>query len=153
MSSKLSLVRTSSNHPDFIQLVQLLDQDLAIRDGAEHVFYAQFNKIAALNEVLVAYLDLKPVSCGAFKTLGKNQAEIKRMYTLPEVRGQGFAAEVLGELEKWARELGFDECVLETGKKQPEAIRLYEKCGYTLIPNYGQYIGIENSVCMKKILR
>ncbi len=76
--------------------------------------------------------------------------EVKRMYTLPEYRGKGIAAAVLNELEKWAAELGCGRCVLETGMKQPEAIRLYEKSGYSVIPNYGQYAGLENSVCFEK---
>ncbi len=59
----------------------------------------------------------------------------------------------LAELEKWAAELGYNKCVLETGKKQPEAIALYKRSGYKIIPNYGQYIGIENSVCFEKAIR
>ena len=39
------IIRTSSDHSDFIQLVRLLDADLKIRDGDEHAFYDQFNKI------------------------------------------------------------------------------------------------------------
>jgi putative acetyltransferase len=53
-------------------------------------------------------------------------------------------------LETWASELSFEKCILETGKRQPEAIRLYEKNGYKRIPNYGQYAQIENSVCFEK---
>ena len=78
--------------------------------------------------------------------------EVKRMYTLPEYRGKGLAAMVLSDLEKWASELAYKRCVLETGKRQPEAIKLYEKNGYQVTPNYGQYIGIENSVCFEKPL-
>jgi GNAT superfamily N-acetyltransferase len=76
--------------------------------------------------------------------------EIKRMYTLPECRGKGIATKVLIELEKWANELSYEKCILETGKKQPEAIALYKKNGYKLIPNYGQYAEMENSVCFEK---
>jgi len=79
--------------------------------------------------------------------------EVKRMFTLPESRGQGLATTVLGELETWAAELGFERCVLETGKRQPEAIAFYKKHGYEIIPNYGQYAGIDNSVCFEKIIR
>ena len=78
--------------------------------------------------------------------------EVKRMYTLPEFRGQGYAAKILLELENWAKELGYKSCVLETGKRQPEAIQLYKKNGYRIIPNYGQYKGIKNSICFEKIL-
>ena len=59
---------------------------------------------------------------------------------------------MLQELEIWAKELSFDECILETGFKQPEAIAFYKKSGYQVIPNYGQYVGVENSVCMIKVI-
>jgi len=55
-------------------------------------------------------------------------------------------------LEHWAVELGYKKCVLETGKRQPDAIALYTKQGYESIPNYGQYMGMENSVCFEKEL-
>lgn len=148
----LKLIRTDSDNEDFRQLVVLLDKELAIRDGDEHSFYAQFNKIDSIKNVVVAYENETAVSCGAFKEYESGVAEIKRMFTLPAYRGKGIAAEVLRELEKWAGESDFTETILETGFKQPEAIRLYEKSGYTRIPNYGQYMGVENSVCMRKIL-
>jgi len=148
----LKIIRTDSDNADFRELVRLLDADLAIRDGADHGFYAQFNKVDAIKNGVVAYRDEIAVGCGAFKKYDEESVEIKRMFVRPENRGQGIAVEVLKELEKWAGESGFEFAVLETGKKQPEAIRLYEKSGYALIPNYGQYEGIENSVCMKKSL-
>jgi GNAT superfamily N-acetyltransferase len=148
----LQLTRNTSASPDFRALVQLLDQDLQVRDGAEHGFYAQFNKVDAIRHVVVAYQDGEPVGCGAFKEFAAGQVEIKRMFVQPAYRGRGIAGAVLGELEGWARELGYAACVLETGKKQPEAIRLYQKSGYQLIPNYGQYVGVDNSVCMHKPL-
>jgi putative acetyltransferase len=146
----LRLIRTTSENPDFRALVALLDQDLAVRDGADHGFYAQFNKIDKINHVVVAYQGDEPVGCGAFKEFTSEAVEVKRMYVVPAHRGQGVAVAVLAELEQWTQELQYAACVLETGKKQPEAIRLYEKSGYTLTPNYGQYVGIENSVCMRK---
>jgi putative acetyltransferase len=146
------LVRTTSENPDFRTLVQLLDQDLAARDGAEHGYYAQYNTIAQLNHVVVAYLGGEAVGCGAFKPFEVDAVEIKRMFVQPAHRGQGVAQAVLAELEKWASELSYVSGVLETGKRQPEAIRLYERSGYGHIPNYGQYVGIENSVCMQKDL-
>jgi GNAT superfamily N-acetyltransferase len=74
------------------------------------------------------------------------------MYTLPQHRGKNIATKVLAALEKWATDLGYQKCILETGKRQPEAIRLYQKNGYASIPNYGQYVGVENSVCFEKEL-
>ena len=105
-----------------------------------------------IQHVIVAYENNQPVACGAFKKFDSESAEIKRMYVLPQHRNKGIAASVLQQLEQWAKEEGFQSTVLETGLKQPEAIRLYEKSGYNRIPNYGQYAGVDNSVCMKKEL-
>jgi len=150
--SKLTLIRTNSDNPDFRELVILLDKDLAIRDGDEHAFYAQFNKVDAIKEVVVAFENETPVACGAIKPFSGTAAEVKRMFVHPDYRKQGIAAKVLSELENWAAELGFSQAVLETGKKQPEAIALYQKSNYKVTPNYGQYIGVDNSVCMSKSL-
>ena len=152
MSYLITLIRTDSNNADFRTLVALLDQDLAIRDGDDHAFYAQFNKVDAIKEVIVAYQDGTAVGCGAIKPFSATAAEVKRMFVHPDYRKQGIAAKVLNTLENWAAELGFSSCVLETGKKQPEAIALYQKVGYHITPNYGQYIGVDNSVCMAKPL-
>lgn len=146
------LVRTNSDNKNFIELVKHLDAYLAEKDGEEHAFYSQFNKINILKQVLIAYEDDKPVSCGAIKEFAPGIMEVKRMYTLPTARGKGMATIVLAELEKWAAALQNHKCVLETGKRQPEAIALYEKNGYHIIPNYGQYVGMENSVCFEKEL-
>ena len=148
----LQIIRTDSSNPDFRLLVSLLDHDLAIRDGAEHAFYAQYNKLDKIQQVVVAYQESMAVGCGAIKAYESGIAEVKRMFVREELRGRGIARKVLEEMERWASELGYTSCILETGKKQPEAISLYQKCGYTLIPNYGQYAAVENSVCMQKQL-
>ncbi len=148
----MQLVRTNSDNPDFISLVKLLDADLAKRDGEDHSFYHQFNKIDTIKHAVVAYENGKPVACGAIKEYNKDAVEVKRMYTLPNMRGKGIASKILNELEIWAAELSYKRCVLETGKRQPEAIQLYKRNGYKPIPNYGQYAGIENSVCFEKKL-
>ena len=146
----ITLVRTASSHQDFQALVRLLDQELAIRDGADHTFYAQFNKIDQIRHVIVAYAENEPVGCGAFKPFADGAVEIKRMFVRPEQRGQRIAEQILAALETWAGEVGAVSCVLETGQKQPEAIRLYQRSGYERIPNYGQYAGLDNSICMQK---
>ncbi len=146
------LIRTDSKNNDFINLVKKLDEDLAERDGDEHSFYNQFNKIDTIKYVVVVYEDDKPISCGALKQYAEDTAEIKRMYTLPEKRGKGIASKILNALEEWAAALSYRKCILETGKRQQEAIALYTKKGYKLIPNYGQYAGIENSLCFEKKL-
>ena len=149
----IQIVRTDSSNPDFMALVRLLDADLAARDGADHAFYAQYNKPDRIRQAVVAYDHEKPVACGAMKEFSADAVEIKRMYTDISSRKKGLAGLVLAELERWAAELHYSKCVLETGKRQPEAIALYTKHGYHIIPNYGQYTGIENSVCFEKIIR
>ncbi len=145
-------IRTDSENIGFQKLVNELDVDLRIRDGADHSFYAQFNKIDKIKYALVAYDDDMPVGCGAIKEFSTDSMEVKRMYVLPERRGQGIASTILHELERWAIELNHHKCLLETGKKQPEAIALYKKNGYNVIPNFGQYENVENSVCFEKLL-
>jgi len=101
----IRIIRTSSENPDFIELVKKLDLDLAERDGSEHAFYAQYNKIDKIKYAVVAYEDERPVGCGAIREYEPNVMEVKRMYTSPESRGHGIATLVLNELEDWATEL------------------------------------------------
>lgn len=149
----ITLVRTNSENKDFILLVRQLDDYLAELDGEEHAFYTQLNKIDKLKHVVVAYENNKPVGCGAIREHSPITMEVKRMYTLPEYRGKGIATKILNELETWASELSYQKCVLETGKRQPEAIELYKKNGYRIIPSYGQYVAVENSVCFEKEIK
>lgn len=149
----LKISRTDSSDKNFVELVKLLDADLQIRDGADHPFYAQYNKIDSIKYAVVVYWNEVPVGCGAIKRYDDEIMEVKRMFVNPEMRGKGIATKVLLELENWARELNFKKCILETGKKQPEAIALYQKNGYNLIPNFGQYKNAENSVCFEKKLK
>ena len=144
--------RTDSSNTDFQSLVKLLDADLAIRNGDDHAFYDQFNKIDAIKNCIVIYIDETPAACGAFKKFEENTVEIKRMYTNPNFRKRGLATTIVNELEAWAKELGYEKAVLESSLEQNEALSVYEKTGYQRIPNYGQYIGIDKSVCYEKSL-
>ena len=152
MSTKIKLKRINSNNKDFIELVKNLDAELAIRDGDDHSFYHQFNKIDSLKHVILASLNDIPVACGAFKQFDLKPVEIKRMFTMPKKRGFGISKKVLYELEQWAKELSYKKCILETGKKQLEAINLYKNYGYNLTVNYGQYADVRNSLCFEKKL-
>lgn len=149
----IQLIRTDSGNPHFGELVKCLDDDLAIRDGVDHSFYAPFNTIDEIKYVVVAYEYGRPLGCGAIKEYRPGIFEIKRMYTLPEARGKGIASAILTELETWATEMHYEKCILETGMKQPEAVALYQKSGYKPIPNYGQYAGVSNSLCFEKNLK
>ena len=146
----LQLKRVTSQNKDFQQLVKDLDAFLAVTDGDEHDFYNQFNKIEGLKHVIVAYLNDVAVGCGALRPFDKETMEVKRMFTLVDYRGKGVASQILTELESWSQELDYKKCVLETGILQTEAIALYEKNSYKLIPCYGQYLNVENSKCFGK---
>jgi putative acetyltransferase len=146
----ISIQRTNSSNSGFRQLVSELDKDLAIRNGDANDFFVQFNKIDQLKNVVVVFENEQAVACGAMKEFDAATMEIKRMFVPIERRGRGFASKVLQELESWAIELGYNRLVLETGDKMPEAIGLYKKSGFKVIPNYGQYIDILTSICFEK---
>ena len=148
----VKLVRTNSENTDFIFLVKQLDAYLKITDGDEHNFYNQFNTLDTIKHAVIAYEENKPISCGALRAFNQNSVEAKRMFTLPEFRGKGIATLLLKELENWAAELNFSSCIIETGIRQQEAIQFYTKNSYKTIPNFGQYIGMKNSLCFKKII-
>jgi putative acetyltransferase len=149
----IELIYTNSENPDFIQLVRLLDKDLSVRDGEDHAFYNQFNKIDSIKYVIMAYDNELPVGCGAIKEYDALTMEVKRMYVDDSQRGKGIATLILSALEKWTKTLGYSKCILETGIKQPEAIALYKKNGYRIITNYGQYENVATSVCFEKELK
>jgi GNAT superfamily N-acetyltransferase len=146
------LTRTNSNDPDFQKLVLELDKDLTSRYEERQAIYDQYNKVPDLQTVVVAYLNDVAVGCGAFKSFDRNSVEIKRMFVAVDQRGKGVASAILKELETWAAESGYSNAVLETGTKQYEAIAMYQKLGYKVIDNYGQYIGMDTSICMEKPL-
>jgi GNAT superfamily N-acetyltransferase len=150
--TKKVIKRTDSSNTDFQNLVKLLDADLAIRNGEDHAFYDQFNKIDAIKNCIIIYIDESPAACGAFKKFADDTVEIKRMYTHPDFRKRGLASAIVKELEDWAKETGYKKAVLESSLQQNEALSIYEKSGYQRIPNYGQYIGIDKSVCYEKML-
>jgi putative acetyltransferase len=99
---------------------------------------------------VMAYADGHPVGCGALRPYAADIAEVKRMYTVPAWRGRGIAAAVLAELERHARAFGYPTMRLETGDRQPGAIRLYERSGYRHIPPFGPYLAWADSVCFEK---
>ncbi|MFT5618734.1 MAG: putative acetyltransferase [Arenicella sp.] len=148
----IEYLRTTSKNVDFIALIKQLDAYLAITDGDEHDFYNQFNKLDKIKYVLIGYDNGKAVACGAIRKFDSETMEVKRMFVSPENRGKGIAKSVLAELESWTKELGLKKCVLETGTRQIEAVALYKSADYDIIPSYGQYLNVENSICFGKEL-
>ena len=148
----LQIVRTNSGDANFQALVALLDKGLRVTDGDDFSFFTQFNKLDDIKHVIVAYSGEIAVGCGAFKKYSDDTAEIKRMFVREDFRGKGAAKEILAELETWAKETGYPNCILETGNVMLAAISLYENSGYKRIPNYGQYENSIRSICMQKSL-
>lgn len=146
-------IRTTSADTDFRNMVNALDDDLNQRNGDVQRQYDQYNKIDKIKHAMVIYVDDLPVGCGCFKPFDSETVEIKRMFVSPEMRGRQLAARLLQELEAWAIEEGNTGAVLETGVRQVEAQRLYTIAGYLKTENYGQYIGMEDSLCYRKELK
>jgi putative acetyltransferase len=144
--------RTNSSNPDFFNLVKELDAFLTIRNGESDDFFSQFNELGNLANVIVLYSEEMPIGCGAIKKYDTETVEVKRMYVQEKYQGKNLGVVILNALEVWAKELGNTRCILETGTMLPEAIRFYEKNNYQRIPNYDQYIGVEESVCFEKLL-
>jgi GNAT superfamily N-acetyltransferase len=150
MTERIKAIKTTSENEDFIYLVAALDKSLWERYPEENQEYWQNNILEINPNVVIIYIDNKALACGCFKKYDKNTIEIKRMFVSPEARGMGFAQKILQELELWASELGYSLSVLETLHKQKEAIGLYQKVGYSIIDNYEPYVGLKDSICMKK---
>lgn len=148
----MTILRTTSYHPQFQLLASALEAELKIRDGENHEHLAQLNKIEHLDHVVVAYRKTEPVGCGALRLFKPGTMEMKRVFVQHGFRRIGIAEEIISHLEKWCGELGNSICILETGKNQPEAIALYKKLGYREIPKFGIYQNSENSVCFRKEL-
>ncbi len=148
----IQLVRTNSDNIDFQQLIVCLDKFLTERDKEAHAHCIEYNQLDKIRHVVVVYSDGVAVGCGAIKEYKPEISEIKRMFVDDSARSRGIATKILTELEAWAIELGYTQSILETGKKLPEAVALYEKHGYRRIPNYDQYACMESSVCYTKCL-
>jgi putative acetyltransferase len=103
---------------------------------------------------VVAYDGETPIACGAFRDLVDEQptVEVKRMYVRPDYRGRKIGQLILRDLETRARDRGATRVRLETGTRQPEAVRLYEGAGYRQIPNFGDYVDAPASLCFERIL-
>ena len=147
----ISIIRTNADDLEFKNLVQLLNSELSDRDGGDHPL-SQYNPIDTLKYVVLAFENQKVIACGAIGEYDQSTMEIKRMFVLPKARGKSVATKILVELENWAAEMSKKKCVLFTGSKQPEAIRLYEKNGYKQIEKYGKLAEISDSLCFGKEL-
>ncbi|MFD8741579.1 GNAT family N-acetyltransferase [Streptomyces sp. NPDC059616] len=153
----------SFGHPDAVKLNDQVQLEYAERYGDEGdvtpLDPAMFEPPNGL--YLLAYdARDRPVATGGWRTQDRNDegysdgdAELKRMFVIPEGRGNGLARRILAALEDDARAAGRVRMVLETGDQQPEAIALYTSSGYTPCEKFGRYRTYESSLCFAKPLR
>jgi putative acetyltransferase len=144
--------RTTTNDANFQMLVKQLDHELWNELKEDQATYDQFNIVMDIPTAVVAYSNEAAVACGCFKELDAQTVEIKRMFVQKDHRGKGLSKKILVELEQWAKEKNYCFSVLETSIHFTVARNLYSANGYTIIPNYGQYVNLPESVCMQKKL-
>jgi putative acetyltransferase len=155
MRPAVSIRREAIGSPAARALIEALNAELSERypePGANH-FSLEANEVADdKGAFLVAYLGSDPVGCGAIRRIEDGVGEIKRMFVRPTARGHGVGAALLYAIEQTARQLGIHRLVLETGERQQEALSLYRRAGFTLIPCFGEYVDSPLSICMGKNL-
>lgn len=151
--TNIVLKRTHSNDHDFVKLIEHLDYELWHELMEDQSTYDQYNKVPGIDTAVVLYVDGVPAASGCFKKYSTDTVEIKRMFVEKKFRGQGISKRLLGELEEWAAELGYQYAILETSIHFAAARQLYTNAGYVIIDNYDQYAGLAESVCMKKRIR
>ena len=140
------------DHPDAARLIAEVQREYVIRYGGEDDSPVDPDEFAAPKGVfLVGYLDGVAVACGGWRSHGSD-AEIKRMYVAAAKRGKGLARAMLAELERTALAAGLHRMILETGKRQPEAVALYRSAGYADIPAFGHYADAPLSIHLGKRL-
>ena len=153
MTAPVSIRRESIDSPAAVELIEALNAELSAQypePGANHFRLEADEIVPGRGGFFVAYREGRPIGCGAVRRIDPLTAEIKRMYVVPACRGGGVGRAVLDALEAEARGLGVRRLVLETGTRQLEALSLYERAGYRVVPAFGEYVGSPLSVCMAK---
>jgi putative acetyltransferase len=154
-SQPINVAPCDPRSPDACALIDKLSAELAglyhyAEDGKGH--FNPEDVLVPKSVFLIGRLGERPVCCGALRPMEPGVVEVKRMFVVPDCRGQGFSKKILTELERHAKIMGYGTIRLETGDRQREAIGLYEKAGYRRIANFGIYVGIQQSICFEKTL-
>lgn len=145
-----SLIRTDGNHPGFLELIQYLDKELRSYESDHDEIYITQNVVPENVYVTQIMQGDQAVGCACLRDYKDGDIELKRMYVLPGHRGKGLSLRILEDLEQWARDLGRNRIILETGSILDKAVSLYKSAGYERIDNYGQYKDIDESICFAK---
>lgn len=143
---------THTADPDFQKLVLLLDHELWDELKEDQATYDQFNHVPEIKTAIIVYNNKEPVAIGCFKKRDDETVEIKRMFVQKAYRGKGLSKQVLYRLEQWAIECAYQYAILETSVRFDTAKNLYLSNGYAITQNYPPYVGLKESVCMKKKL-
>ena len=146
---------TDGSHPAFRHFYAVTEAYYSrIVGGKENrTGFIPFNASAEIPYVLLAYADGRPVGCTGLKRYSDTDAEVKRLWVEPEYRRQHIASALMNQIEEKARDLNFRRVVLQTRPIMPDAVALYEKRGYALIPNYPPYDKLAGAVCYAKNLQ
>ncbi len=150
----MKISHTDGRNPDFIRLCNQLDDalDEMVGKDLQRGHYDRYNRLDDIHDAVIIYLEGTPVACGSFKRYNNSTAEIKRIFVLKEFRGRGLSRVLMKELESRAAEMGFDKLILETGRMLIASMGLYRSVGFRIIENYGPYVDMPESICMRKRL-
>lgn len=150
----MNFIRTSGKNIDFIENCKLLDMDLDRRVGREiqRDKYNKYNQLDEIQEVIVVYEGEKPIGGGAIRKYNDTDVELKRIFVHAEYQGRGVGTKLVSLLLEWAKEIGYNRVILETGELLAESCAVYKKLGFVVIPNYGPYVNMPESLCMEKRL-
>lgn len=152
----MDFCRTDGNNKDFIENCRLLDMDLDRRVGKKikRDKYKKFNQLDKIQQAIVVYdEDNKLIGGGAIRKYDDENIELKRVFVHTEYQGQGIGSRLVSMLIEWAVELGYNRMILETGELLAESCAVYKKLGFKVIPNYGPYVDMPESLCMARELK
>lgn len=150
----MEFIRTDGTNKDFIENCRLLDMDLDRRVGRQikREKYQKYNQLDEIREAIVVYEGNKAVGGGAIRRYDAETIELKRVFVHNEYQGQGIGSRLVSLLIEWAVELGYQRMILETGELLAESCAVYKKLGFRVIPNYGPYVNMPESLCMARDL-
>lgn len=145
---------TDGEDKAFAALCGKLDENLdeLVGGSFQRSQYNQYNQRDHIHDVIIAYQNGIPIGCGGFRFYDEEHAELKRLYVDKACRGIGLGREIVRRLEARAKIKGYTWCILETGAPLVAASHMYQRLGYKVIPNYGQYADMSNSICMERKL-
>ncbi|MET3769756.1 putative acetyltransferase [Marisediminicola sp. UYEF4] len=150
---QIAIATEPPRQPELIELLRLSDEFALSLYPAESCYMLDVGQLEADGvTVFVARAGADAVGIAALVDRGDGSGEIKRMFVHGSARGRGIARALLAAIDRTALARGIRTLQLETGPEHVAAIALYLASGFAVIPNFGQYVGDEFSICMEKAL-